>query len=58
MFDKTVYNGSFKDGKAHGKGKYYTDEANLTFEGSWEEGEMIEGKFVEQNIRIKKNDEV
>lgn len=38
-----VYEGGWKDGQMHGKGKSYDEQGNLLYEGSWKNGKY-EGK--------------
>jgi hypothetical protein len=37
-----IYRGAFKDGAAHGRGRYTTEQA-VTFEGEWIDGLMVSG---------------
>lgn len=47
--NKNIYSGSWLYGNKHGKGTYIFDDTKMKIVGEWNEGKIIEGKWVFPN---------
>ena len=47
--NKDIYQGFWKAGKKHGKGTYIVFEKKVKLCGVWDEGELVQGKWIFPN---------
>lgn len=50
---KGIYEGEFKKGKAHGKGKFIDIQTKAEYDGEWEDGLMVHGKIENSQFKFK-----